>query len=70
MPSARWEVLLQKYANTYFGRTTTMHTKSTTATREHFSAHASLAALADKLRQMALFEPITQHVHIPHEMAF
>ncbi len=44
-----------------------MPRKSTTARRELFTGHASLAAVADKLRQMDVFEPITRHVHIPQK---
>jgi hypothetical protein len=44
-----------------------VHAESTTSGREHFTAHASLAALADKLRQLQLFEPIARHVHIPQK---
>ena len=38
--------------------------ESTTKVREHYSACASLAAIGVKLRQLELFDPIRQMVHI------
>ena len=41
-----------------------MPAKSTTVTRQAFTPHASLAALGQKLRALALFDPVRQHVDI------